>query len=331
MQQYKDQLYIFCYSDKCQYEKIWTPTTKVMRGMVLDREGVVVGQCLPKFFNLNEVEETKVENLPALNCEIFQKLDGSYISSWFNPYEQVWQHSSKCSFDNEYIDAAYTFLSRERMSKCLPDYVSLVSEIRFDTDPMRRVTTCPPGLYLITAYDKRDGSELPRQRLRQLAQNLGVGIVETFGRDLQDKLVSFPQETDTEGYVVRFSNGFRVKLKTPWYLQLNRALDAVSTPSEARKTVKQYLDFYEGSMEWILQFPDELWVELEEIVKSLRQEYADRVSYIDKIFEEKYIDDSRAGCKAFALSVKELSLADQAALFSRLRGLDYKKLIWEKL
>lgn len=326
MSRYKDQLYIFCYSPACQYEKHWTPITLAMRGMVLGRQGQVIGQCLPKFFNLCEVEETRPENLPALPYEIFQKIDGSYTQSFYNPYEKRWQHSSKCSFDNEYIDAAYRFLPASVMEAKMDKFESLISEVRFDEDPMRRVTDAPSGLYAITSWRKFSTQieENPFIHTQVLAHNLGINQVEEFDDSLQEKLESFNGEEDTEGYVVRFRNGFRTKLKTAWYLRLNRAIDDFDK-SRARDTVKTYLTNYNHSLEWIKYLPDELWEEAKEMATRLLEEFESKVGVVDKLFETHYSEDR----KTFALAVKDLP--ESPYLFSKFNGKDYKSMIWEKL
>ena len=333
MNQYKDQLYIFCYSPKCQYEKFWTPLTLSMRGMVLGREGEVIGQCLPKFFNLSEVPETRAENLPREDYEIFQKVDGSMISTFYNPYEERWQHASKCSFDNEYIEAAYRFLPQDRLRDLCP-YYNLTSEVRFDTDPMRRVTDMPEGLYLLTSWEhltlttgERVVSEMPSVTAETIATNMGIGIAAKHDDKLDSKLESFNSEKDTEGYVVRFESGFRTKLKTAWYLQLNKVLDDFG-PGKARETVKEYLTNYDMTMDWVKYLPDEMWQEAEDIAGQILEDYNNQIYWVDRYFHRNYSKDK----KTFALAVKDLPEAPY--LFSKYKdpeGEAYKKLIWKNI
>jgi len=343
MNQYKDQLYIFCYSPKCQYEKFWTPLTLSMRGMVLGREGEVIGQCLPKFFNLSEVPETRAENLPREDYEIFQKVDGSMISTFYNPYEERWQHTSKCSFENEYIEAAYRFLPPKMMANTLPLSIMLTSEVRFDTDPMRRVTDTHEGLYLITSWCHswvppsigytfgaewaRAVLEGPRTLSEALSSCLDIGIVSKYDDKLENKLESFNSEKDTEGYVVRFESGFRTKLKTAWYLQLNKVLDDFG-PGKARETVKEYLTNYDMTMDWVKYLPDEMWQEAEDIAGQILEDYNNQIYWVDRYFHRNYSKDK----KTFALAVKDLPEAPY--LFSKYKdpeGEAYKKLIWKNI
>lgn len=337
MNQYKDQLYIFCYSPKTQFEKYWTPLTLAMRGMVLGREGEVIGQCLPKFFNLDEVEESKEVNLPQNSeYEIFQKLDGSYIQTFWNPYERRWQHSSKCSFDNEYVDATYKFFPSSRLVGV--DFHSPIdiksfcfaSEIRFSEDPMRRVTNCEPGLYPITCWRKHTDmvEEMPFYTTQYFANKFGLSTVHMYTPEeasLEGKLTSFRGEEGTEGYVIKYKDGLRVKLKTLWYFQLNKALENFEDHQKARESAKAYLDTWEGSLEWLSHLPDEMYEEAKGWAKIVINDYNNKVTEVDNLFVDKYSMDR----KTFALRVKELPEAP--FLFAKYTGKDYKQMIWEKI
>lgn len=328
MNKYKDQLYVFCYSPKCQYERLWDDITIDMRGIVVDTEGRVIAPCMPKFFNLNEVPETRPENLPKDIPYIIQnKADGSLIHTFFNPFEGRWQHTSKCSFDNEYIDAANRLLPPERLAKSqLRKDATLASEIRFDGDPMRRVTKMQEGMYLITAWVNSESgvAEMPFDGLDSLPPHLGIGSVGKIDTTLESALETYSDLEDTEGYVIRYSNNFRFKLKTPWYLTLNKAIEDFSTPEEARNTVKACLKRCGMSTEWIKFLPDELWDEAEVLANDVFTSYKKLDREIDDLYNLHYSDNR----KEFALKVKDLPVA--SILFNKYSGKDYKELIWEK-
>jgi len=330
MSKYKDQLYIFCYAPKAQYEKNWTYETLAMRGMVLGREGEVIGPCLPKFFNLAEVEATKPWNLPKDEpYEIFEKLDGSYLTTFFNPYENKWQHATKCSFDNEYIDAAYKFLSPAQLDVFLPlTNLALTSEIRVDNDPMRRVTDCDPGLYGITSWrlDFDECLELDWDVTQYLYAILGLKTVKKFDSSLEHHLDTFAHDKDTEGYVVKFKNGLRTKLKTTWYLQLNRLLEDFS-PTKTRQTIKDYLVGNDFTLDWVKYLPDELWEEAETQAASIMEDYNAALKVVDELHMKLYNEDK----KTFAMNIQGCSPLVRSALFAKNNGKDYKKFIWESV
>lgn len=257
----------------------------------------------------------------------------SMISTFYNPYEERWQHTSKCSFDNEYIEAAYRFLPQDRLRDLCP-YYNLTSEVRFDTDPMRRVTDMPEGLYLLTSWEhltlptgEKVIREMPRTTSETIASNMGMSIAAKHDDKLDSKLESFNSEKNTEGYVVRFESGFRTKLKTAWYLHLNKVLDDFG-PGKARETVKEYLTNYDMTMEWVKYLPDEMWQEAEDIAGQILEDYNNQIYWVDRYFHRNYSKDK----KTFALAVKDLPEAPY--LFSKYKdpeGEAYKKLIWKNI
>ena len=71
-------LRIYKYSQECVFSKAWDEITLNMRGMVLDTDGNVIANCMPKFFNLEELEPLGIE-LPNVPYKVYDKVDGSLI------------------------------------------------------------------------------------------------------------------------------------------------------------------------------------------------------------------------------------------------------------
>jgi RNA ligase len=67
------ELFIYNYTAKAQYDRLWTPETMQCRGLILDRDGAIAARPLAKFFNLQEHKEA----LPAEPFDVYEKLDGS--------------------------------------------------------------------------------------------------------------------------------------------------------------------------------------------------------------------------------------------------------------
>src|SRR5688572_11735300 len=68
-------LWVYNYTHRCQFDRIWTDVTRATRGLILDADYQVVGRPLPKFFNFGELTEP----LPDLPYTVLDKLDGSLI------------------------------------------------------------------------------------------------------------------------------------------------------------------------------------------------------------------------------------------------------------
>ena len=77
-------LRIFNYSKVCQFDRKWDDVTIQCRGLIM-RGDEIVARPFRKFFNLGEVEETKIENLPAEMPQVTEKFDGSLGILYFQP------------------------------------------------------------------------------------------------------------------------------------------------------------------------------------------------------------------------------------------------------
>ena len=80
------ELYIYNYSPKVQYEKLWNSITIQTRGLILDGEMNVIAKPFPKFWNLGEHSP---DEIPNESFDVYEKMDGSllivffYIDKWF--------------------------------------------------------------------------------------------------------------------------------------------------------------------------------------------------------------------------------------------------------
>ena len=101
-------LRIFNYTAKCQWEKSWDEVTLSARGLVVDGEGNIVARCLPKFFNMSELDEAKIPNLPF---DVLEKEDGSMIQLFW--YKDQWVVSSRGSFTSDHAGWAWEILNEK--------------------------------------------------------------------------------------------------------------------------------------------------------------------------------------------------------------------------
>ena len=67
-------LFIYNYTAKSQYDRMWNDVTLMCRGLIMDAEYNIVARPFTKFFNLGEHENQVV---PNESFKIFEKLDGS--------------------------------------------------------------------------------------------------------------------------------------------------------------------------------------------------------------------------------------------------------------
>lgn len=325
----KDGLRVATYKELARFDPGFSfddPVLKGCRGVVYEEDtGLIVGHCMPKFFNVNEREETKYANLPNENYTVLNKEDGSMLTSFV--YKGKLYHTTKGSFNNIYVDHAYKYLPDMPYG----DAITLVSEIRIpdDVEEMARVTRRPEGLYLITAYHNSTGKEFDRDFCEYLAKLFNIGIVDKINMTLEDLKENHYSLKGTEGWVVKFDSGLRVKFKTAWYMSLNRILDEIDTPERARNYVKDCLTANkEGSdfcLDWIDTVPEEYRETIKTITKDILDKYTETEIGIS-IYVEAHKHLSR---KEFALQVKDLEYP--WCYFHAYDGKPVGELLWKNI
>jgi RNA ligase len=162
-------------------------------------------------------------------------------------------------------------------------------------------------------------------RLKNLIKNLKLNIVTVYktwgeGYDLLKEEIS----NDREGYVIRFKNGFRMKIKGEEYKRLHRILTNISN-----RDIWEYLRAGKPMDEILDKVPDEFydWVKNEEY--KFNQMFIITKTMAEMAFL-KYITPEMTR-KESAEIIKKQNLEIQAILFKLLDGKDCSDLIWKNL
>ena len=300
-------LFIYNYSPKVQYDKLWNEITLQTRGLILDAEMNVVAKPFGKFFNL---EEHQPEEIPHLPFDVFEKMDGSLgILYWLNDKPFI---ASRGSFESEQAIKATeilhqryadTFIRLDKNSTYLFEIIYPKNRIVVDYGSIE-------DLFLLARMDNVSGQDLP------INESMGFPIVKRYDgiNDLQQ--LKALEEENKEGFVVRFKNGFRVKMKFAEYVKLHRIITGVSNVA-----IWEYLA--EGkSLEKLLEkVPDEFYNWVKEIQSEIINEF------------DKILTESNSVFKEFETR-KETALYFQtqkypSVLFSMLDGKSPDKIIWK--
>ena len=162
-------------------------------------------------------------------------------------------------------------------------------------------------------------------RLKNLIKNLKLNIVTVYktwgeGYDLPKEEIS----NDREGYVIRFKNGFRMKIKGEEYKRLHRILTNISN-----RDIWEYLRAGKPMDEILDKVPDEFydWVKNEEY--KFNQMFVITKTMAEMAFL-KYITPEMTR-KESAEIIKKQNLEIQSILFKLLDGKDCSELIWKNL
>jgi len=263
-------LYIWNYTPECQYSRAWDEYTKMARGLITDGEGNIVARPFSKFFNLNEAEETKIENLPLEIPEITEKVDGSLAIQYYDGGDRVCI-ATRGSFESEQAIFATDWLYRKGYVKnAFKEEYTYLWEIIY---PQNRIVVSYgdfSGLILLAVVEIETGKEIDHV---QEAQILGVRSSQRINKTV-DELVSICKDTsikgtEMEGFVLKYSNGLRVKTKTEEYMRLHRMITHFSS-----KVIWEILAKGETIAVYLEQVPDEFFQWAKEKERELKDNYA---------------------------------------------------------
>jgi RNA ligase len=230
-------LFIYNYTAGAQGLPIkdWSPALRDCRGLILDLNGEVVGRPFTKFWNYEQVLDQIPSDLPFT---VWEKLDGS-LGIVCN-YRGSLVVATRGSFESEQAKFAYSWLTangyKEGDPAWLPaEHYTYLFEILY---PENRIVVDYGEVreLRLLAVMEADGKE----NLKAFEGENGFPKVQgypagAFIRHGNETMLlepgNFMARPNAEGYVIRWSNGFRAKVKFEEYKRLHRLITQVSTRS----------------------------------------------------------------------------------------------------
>jgi RNA ligase len=308
-------LTIWNYTEKVQYENLWDEVTLSARGLVTDDTGDIVATPFKKFFN---IEEGKFESTEKF--EVWDKMDGSLLIVFW--YEGKWIVATRGSFTSDQAIKGVELLKKYN-TDIMFRHLTYCFEILF---PQNRVVVDYgdyEGLVLLGTFDK-NGKEYDVEMWSQY----GFDVVKKYDGIKDYKQLKEMVKNDQEGFVVKFSNGDRIKVKGVEYLRLHKIMTNVTTTG-----VWEYLKNGEDVMELLKDVPDEFYKKIQNYVKDLRYSYfqisEDAGKKFDYMMYGKYNDkEPITDRKEFAEWVSTQPKHLSGILFRMLDKKDYSEIIW---
>lgn len=355
----KYDLFIWNYTPKVQYDRLWDDITIQCRGLVTDSKGKIIARPFKKFFNY---EEHKPEDIPNEDYVVYEKMDGSLgilfyyeeeltdetrYNIWFNNnyetgMERFFNPNDLPDFDNSYYEptpkkrgewvlatrGSFTspqaikgreILDRHDISAWRKDNTYLFEIIY----PENRIVVDYKGeekLVVLGGIHTETGEEIPDSSLFW-TQDSGFEVVMTYKTwgetyDLLKEEIS----KDREGYVIRFKNGFRMKIKGDEYVRLHRILTNISN-----RDIWEYLKDNRPFDELLEKVPDEFnnWVKT--TIQDLQNQFDTIKTDVENQFKE-LVDK-----KEFAEKIKDNP--NRSFLFKRLDSYSNQlnEMIWNSI
>jgi RNA ligase len=206
-------LHICNYTAKAQDAGRWNHATLTSRGLITDGEGAILARPFTKFFNLEQVE-----HLPDEPFEVCEKLDGSLgILYWLRDEPYIFTRGSFESPQSQIATEllrAYDLSGLDRRMIYLFEIIYPENRIVVNSGDRRE-------LILLAIIDTTTGHELP-------LTEVGVPVAKKHDGVNDVTSLHVLNWDNSEGFVVRFASGLRVKAKCAEYVRLHRLLTGVS-------------------------------------------------------------------------------------------------------
>lgn len=304
-------LSIWNYSEKVQYDSLWDDITLSCRGLVTDDKGNVVARPFRKFFNIEEEKHTPTEQF-----QVFEKMDGSLGILFF--YGDEWVFASRGSFTSDQALKFKEIFTKKYKTSHLYTPNTYLFEIIY---PENRIVVDYGNIedvVLLGEINTESGDELD---LNHYTNSIFNVVKEYNGIKDYSSLKSLV-DNNAEGFVVRFSNGDRMKIKGEEYLRLHRIMTNLSTTS-----VWEILSTNGKIDEFIKEVPDEFFKKIQDFAFDLSLRYYNLMKEYTECFE--IIKNKTEDRKSFAEESKRYP--HPSLLFGLLDGKDISPMIWKMI
>lgn len=311
------RLTIFDYTNHCMFERAWDEFTTQARGLVLDDQGRIVARPWPKFFNLNERPETRLEALPTETPELSEKLDGSMIIVFHDQVEKRWRAITRGCWENPQTKYANAWLGKNTPA------LDVRNTYMFELiAPWNRLVIpyAEEEMVLLGIVRTDTGEDASYAQVGAYAQNYGLKAVGFETKPISSISLEDPKVRDREGYVARYSNGLRVKLKYKQYMILHKILTGLSV-----KGIWETLSVNnEPSFENV---PDEFMDWFRKQRDGLKKAYREIEEKAKAAFSSTPPQPTRKDHAIAFQKHKDLT----GILFLMLDKKDYSEIIWDKI
>lgn len=308
-------LTIYSYTPETQWSGAWNDVTNNCRGLILDGDFEIVARPFSKFHNYSDYIESE-GILPDGPVHVTEKMDGSLgILYWidgepfiatrgsFTSEQAIW---ATCWFRNWWINSGE--------KKVYFEDATWLFEIIY---PENRIVVDYKGnreLTLLAVINNATGEDLP-------LPSWYPWKVRTHFFDSLEDVLSAPERENAEGYVIRWQDGLRLKLKHEEYKRLHRILTGINA-----RHIWEYLKEGKDLKEILDGVPDEFYRWVKGVEYDLSTQFSEIETACIKIFSERPLVDDRKEIAAYFLQHEH-----RAILFLMLDKKDYSEAIWKLL
>ena len=217
---------IYKYSQACTYSASWNEVTTASRGLILhDETGEIIARPFPKFFNYSEGKTP--EELMVGEIHVTEKLDGSLGVSFINPNGEL-EITTAGGFQAEQAAHATTIYNERYKDNWEPrEGYTYLWEIIY---PENRIVVDygdEDDIHLLGAVEIATGKSITVDDIPEWKWKKATTYD---GFEAMDKVVSSPERSNAEGYIVHFKEtGVRIKIKHEEYVRQHRYATGINS------------------------------------------------------------------------------------------------------
>ena len=287
-------LAIFKYSLDCVMERNWNKFTIIARGLILDlKNKEVLATPFIKFWNYDEIAKAQLFIEPEFT--VTEKMDGSLGIMFY--YEDKFRFATAGSFISEQAgwagQWAYNNMPLDKIAKTNTYLFEIIYHenkivVNYDFE----------GLVLLAVFDPY-GLEYDYEQVKWEASYMAIRHATQYDFKDMDSILDKAKtlNMNNEGYVIRFSNGMRLKIKGDEYVRVHRILSRV-TPI----AIWDALVAGDDLIEVRLELPEEMEKDFDKIISIYEQNLRDFIKEVSVMYEKSkiFLDD-----KDLALDMKK--------------------------
>lgn len=307
-----EDLYILNYSKTCPIDQMWNDVTEKCRGLIVNSTGEIKARPFKKFYNYEEIQDKSI--IPDLPFEVYEKMDGSLgILYWINNVPYI---ATRGSFKSDQaIDASIMLLSK--YSQNLPllskDYTYLF-EIIYPDDAKVINYGDLEGLFLLAVINTETGEELDIKDF-----SLIFPIVKKYKVADWKTVREIIDGTNREGFVIKFSNGFRLKLKYAEYFELHHILHTLSD-NDIFDLVRE--DKTDDLAILKDKLPEAQWLRIDNLIQTFKGRYLEIAIKAQTEFRKDF-ETRKEAAEYFK------TCTYPSVMFAMLDGQDISRFIWK--
>lgn len=278
------------------------------RSIVIDVENdCIILSPFAKFFNINELEETSLENIQrrisnAKTIEFSDKLDGSMQSArWYNN-RIIMAGSQAINPDNSWrLQDGYRMINElpgyKEMLMKYPECTFIFEYISLKDAHVVKYTKEQEGLYLIGIRRIDDGEEYNYRTVLEFAKVFNIPTTKIFDKTIEQVMEELDDKSsdEAEGFVINI-DGYKVKLKYNDYVHIHKALSKLSSVNLIIRSIAD--DKYDDLLA-------KLPVAYHEQVKKVATIVVNYIDKTEKIISEYYNSAPKNNKKEFMIYVSE--------------------------